>query len=344
MRAQGLEDANLEWARQVIDRQVGNMSRLVDDLLDVSRIATGKLMLRRERIELATVINRAVESCQQLIEAKGHALEIDLSGDPVSLNADEVRLTQVFANLLTNAAKYTDAGGKIRVHAKANCGQAVVSVQDTGVGIRQEMLSEVFGLFTQIVPTIDRTEGGLGVGLALVRRLVELHGGTVIAESPGPGQGSTFTVRLPIAQGDPKSPVADVTLPRQTSAAKTALRVLVVDDNADGAKSLAMLVKIMGHETMTAFNGADGIIAVSSFRPNLIFLDIGLPGMNGYEVCRTIRNDPAVATTKLVALTGWGTEEDKRRAVEAGFDFHLTKPADSALVEEIIASVANNRQ
>ena len=310
MRAQGLEDANLEWARQVIDRQIGNMSRLVDELLDVSRIATGKLVLRRELTELATVIDRAVESCQPLIEAKSHTLEIDLPERPVTLSADEVRLTQVFANLLTNAAKYTDAGGKIRVHAETNGGQVAVSVRDTGVGIRHEMLYEVFRLFTQAVPSIDRTEGGLGVGLALVRRLVELHGGTVNAESAGLGEGSTFTVRLPIAAPESRPSDEGVIVPNQPTRAKTALRVLVVDDNADGAMSLAMLVELMGHAAQTAYNGIDGLDAAHSFRPNLIFLDIGLPGMNGYEVCRAIRSDPAFVNTKLVALTGWGTEKD----------------------------------
>lgn len=341
MRAQGIEDPTLEWAREVIDRQVGNMARLVDELLDVSRIATGKLVLRREPTELATLISRAIEASQSVIDAKQHRLEVVLPDHPVSLYVDEIRLTQVFSNLLTNAAKYTDPGGHLRIGAKVIDGEIEIQVEDSGVGIRHEMLAEIFHLFTQVDPSLDRADGGLGVGLALVRRLVELHGGTVAAQSAGPGRGSTFTVRLPIGhQPDSGKPHASDCPAATASSTQAARRVLVVDDNVDGATGLAMLLELMGQKTMTAHTGPEGLAAARSFRPDIIFLDIGLPGMTGYELSQLIRREPNVGKAKLVALTGWGADEDKRRSAAAGFDVHLTKPIDSAAVAEILARFA----
>jgi signal transduction histidine kinase len=341
MRAQGLEDPNLEWAREVIERQVSNMARLVDELLDVSRITTGKLVLRRQPTELATVISRAVEASQSLIDDKRHRLEIDLSGPPIMLDVDEVRLTQVFSNLLTNAAKYTDPGGSLRVLARVLGGEVIIDVEDSGVGIQKEMLTEVFRLFAQVDRSLDNAQGGLGVGLALVRRLVELHGGSVNADSAGPGCGSTFTVRLPVSCTTNSNPDIRFTpLRPSTAPAQATHRILVVDDNADGAISLAMLLKYMGHKTMIAHTGPEGLAIARSFRPEIVFLDIGLPGMNGYELSRAIRSEPEIAVAKLVALTGWGTDEDKRRAAEAGFDFHVTKPADAATLAKILFKIA----
>ncbi|HEY4308908.1 MAG TPA: response regulator [Pirellulales bacterium] len=343
MRAQGLEDPNLEWAREVIDRQVSNMARLVDELLDVSRITTGKLVLRREPTELATVISRTVEATQPLIEEKLHRLEIDLPDPPIMLDADEIRLTQVFSNLLTNAAKYTDPGGDLRIRASIIGNEVMVDVEDSGVGIQKEMLTNVFRLFTQVDRSLNNAQGGLGVGLALVRRLVELHGGTVNAESAGLGRGSTFKVRLPVSRTPDSNSEVQFARSRNSAVSVEAThRILVVDDNVDGAICLAMLLKCMGHEAVTAHTGPEGLALARSFRPEIIFLDIGLPGMNGYELSRAIRDEAEIAFAKLVALTGWGTDEDKRRATEAGFDFHVTKPVDAATLAQILAKFANN--
>jgi signal transduction histidine kinase len=341
MRSKGLNDPSLEWARDVINRQAGNMARLVDELLDVSRIATGKLVLRREPTQLQTIIARAIESSRNLIEANQHRLEVVLPDDPVRLEVDEIRLIQVFSNLLNNAAKYTEPGGQIRLRGQVDDGQVEVRIEDSGVGIPQDMLSHVFGLFTQVGRSLDRAQGGLGVGLALVRRIVELHGGTVTAESPGLNRGSTFTVRFPVAPTNLAGLAAGTASAVPASVRQQPRRrVLVVDDNVDAAKSLAMLLQLMGHATETAYSGPTGLAAAREFHPDVIILDIGLPGMDGYEVARRLRCEPGLSTTLLVALTGWGTEEDKRRAIHAGFDYHLTKPADAETITEILAKPA----
>jgi len=343
MRCRGIEDPTHEWARQVIDRQVRNMVRLVDDLLDVSRITTGKLVLQRGPSDLATLISRAVESSRSLIEAGQHHLTVTLPEAPVPLEVDEVRLTQVLSNLLTNAAKYTDPGGRIHIAGAVENGTVVIRVEDTGVGISAEMLDHVFSLFTQVDRSLNRSQGGLGVGLALVRRLVEMHGGTVTAASPGIGQGSVFTVRIPILEVESIRNESPEPAPSMLQLARTGKKVLIVDDNRDAAISLAVLLQSLGHETCTAHTGPEGFKAARTLLPDVVLLDIGLPGLNGYEVARQIRQEPRLSTVTLIALTGWGTDEDKRRAAEAGFNLHLTKPIDPAIVAEMFESMSARR-
>ena len=326
--------------RKMMDRQLSHMVRLIDDLLDVSRITSDKLTLRKERVLLRAVAETAVEASRPVIEASGHALKLALPDEPVWLDADPTRLAQVVSNLLTNAAKYTPEGGCIELAAVREGGEVIVRVTDTGLGIPPGMLAEVFEMFTQVNRTLDRSQGGLGIGLALVKRLVELHGGTITAASPGLGEGSTFTVRLPLVEADARE-----TEPRSTPEATSAQspmsgrRVLVVDDNVDGAESLAKMLQICGHETRTAHSGPEALDAARPFNPEVVFLDIGLPGMNGYEVAKRLRAEPSLSGAVLVALTGWGSEDNKRQSREAGFDFHLTKPVEVTAIESILARV-----
>ena len=327
-------------AREMMDRQLAHMVRLVDDLLDVARITRGKIELRRDRVDFKDVVTSAVETSLPLIEAGRHELSVELPGGPLPLSADLTRLAQVFSNLLTNAAKYTPEGGRIVLAARCEGTQVVVRVTDTGVGIPRENLPEVFEMFTQVGRNLDRAQGGLGIGLTLVRRLTEMHGGTVEADSPGAGKGSTFTVRLPLAAG-----VSSSTRDNQPEAPGGAargrrLRILVVDDNVDGAESLAMLVTLYGHDARTAHGGEEGLSAVLEFRPDVVFLDIGLPGLNGLEVARRVRRELPESGVVLVALTGWGGDEDRRQSKDAGFDHHLTKPVEAEAIEALLASVS----
>ncbi|UQA55785.1 GAF domain-containing protein [Polyangium aurulentum] len=328
--------------RDMMERQVGHMVRMVDDLLDVSRITRGKVELRRERVELRAVVESAVETSRPLIESAGHELRTELPAEPLLLDADPTRLAQVFANLLNNAAKYTPAGGRIRLVAERAGARVVVRVEDTGVGIPADMLPKVFDMFTQVGRSIDRAQGGLGIGLTLVQRLVVMHGGTIDAESEGPGRGSTFTVRLPLATVEEARPTS-ATQSNGTGRALASLRVLVVDDNIDGAESLSVLLQLSGHQTQAAHSGPEALTAAQRLGPDMVFLDIGLPGMNGYEVARKLRAMPDYARCVLVALTGWGTDEDRRQARAAGFDHHLTKPVDAAEVHRLVALVAEGR-
>jgi len=325
--------------RDMMERQVGHMVRMVDDLLDVSRITRGKVELRRERVELRAVVDSALETSRPLIESAGHELRTDLPPEPLFLDADPTRLAQVFANLLNNAAKYTPAGGRIRLVAERDGARVVVRVEDTGVGIPADMLPKVFDMFTQVGRSIDRAQGGLGIGLTLVQRLVAMHGGTIDAESEGPGRGSTFTVRLPLATVEEARQKA-AAQGNGTSRAAASLRVLVVDDNIDGAESLSVLLQLSGHQTQAAHSGPEALAIAQNLGPDMVFLDIGLPGMNGYEVARRLRAMPDYARCVLVALTGWGTEEDRRQARAAGFDHHLTKPVDAVEVHRLVALVA----
>ncbi|WP_437961819.1 GAF domain-containing protein [Sorangium sp. So ce119] len=331
-----------EQARKILammERQIGHMVRMVDDLLDVSRITRGKVELRRERVDLRSVLNGALETSRPLIEAAAHELAVRLPAEPLLLDADPTRLAQVFANLLNNAAKYTPRGGVIRLTAQREGAGVVVRVVDNGVGIPADMLPKVFDMFTQVVRSIDRAQGGLGIGLTLVRRLVELHGGTVHAESDGPGCGSTFAVRLPLAAAEEPASRRSSPGPAGRDAA-AALRILVVDDNVDGAESLALLLRMSGHRTRAVHTGPEALAAARELGADVVFLDIGLPGMSGYEVARRLRAEPGFAGLVLVALTGWGTEDDRRQAREAGFDHHLTKPVDAAELRRLVASVA----
>ncbi len=321
----------------VMERQLGHLVRLVDDLLDVSRISSGKIVLKRERLSFQDIAAAALEASRPLIDAAGHTLTIDWPNDAVWLDADPTRLTQIFSNLLTNSAKYMQAGGQIIFSAKRQADSIVVSVQDTGMGIPADMLGLVFDMFTQINRTLDRAQGGLGIGLSLVKKLVEMHGGSVQASSSGIDLGSTFTVVLPTAVALAVEPPAPKAVAPVAGSAKH--RILVVDDNIDAAETMVMLLDLSGHDARAAFGGQEALDVALMFQPEVVFLDIGLPGMNGYEVARQLLANPATASAKLIALTGWGTEEDIRKSKMAGFHAHLTKPVDPNAVEAILATV-----
>jgi signal transduction histidine kinase/ActR/RegA family two-component response regulator len=334
MRSLELDD-RLIGVRDAIDRQVAQLTRLVDDLLDVSRISRGMITLKREEVELAGIIVRAVETSQPLFDAKRQHLIVDLATEPVWLDGDVARLAQVFANLLNNASKYTPAGGQIRLRARAEGGEIVIRVTDNGLGITAEMLPRIFDLFAQADRTLDRSEGGLGIGLTLVKALVELHGGRVEATSAGIGLGSEFVVCLPVLVTEPKRESSRTD--GQTAPAGAARRVLAVDDNIDAVESLAQLLGLHGHEVRTAYDGPTAIATAADFRPEVILLDIGLPRMDGYEVARRLRQQPGLEQTFLVAVTGYAQEQDRRRAHAAGFDAHLVKPADVATLHQLLA-------
>jgi signal transduction histidine kinase len=319
---------------EMMDRQVTHMVRLVDDLMEISRITRGLVELHREDTDLATVIRSAVETSKPLIDANQHQLAISLPPDPVPLQGDVVRLGQVFSNLLNNAAKYTESGGQIWLQAKRERNEVVISVRDTGIGLAPEELPVVFDMFMQVDRSTNRSQGGLGIGLTLVKNLIELHGGTIMASSSGRGQGSEFTVRLPI------NPAAPPATRESTSGAAAAnlrqRRVLVVDDNLDAAASLGMLLKFLGTEVQVANDGPAALAAVESYRPDVVLLDIGMPGMDGFEVARRIRENRDNDNLVLIALTGWGQAEDRNRTQAAGFDHHLVKPADITALQTVL--------
>lgn len=319
--------AQMEQLREIMERQVQQMTRLIDDLLDVSRITRGKIELRRQHVDLATLISSAVETVQPLIAASGHQLTVSVPTDPILLDGDVARLTQVFGNILHNAAKYVGRNGVIRVTATQQDDHAVVSIQDNGPGIPANMLSQIFELFQQVDQTLDRSHGGLGIGLTLVKRLVDLHGGHIEARSGGPGRGSEFIVTLPISTVGPEADGSCVSGDdsRQTTGVPR-LQILVVDDVQASAKTLAMMLRAIDQEVAVIHDGPAAIEWVLSHRPDLVFLDIAMPGMDGYEVARRIRRHDEIKETFLVALTGYGQEEDRRRAIEAGFNCHMTKP------------------
>lgn len=325
----------------MMDRQLGHITHLVDDLMDVARVSSGKVALRLERVPLREVVDAAVETSRQAIEAGGHQFALSMPPEPLVVDADRTRLVQVLANLLNNAAKYTPQGGRIALRALREDGHATIRVTDTGVGIPPEMLPRVFEMFTQVGTSLERSQGGLGIGLTLAKRLVEMHGGTVSAESPGPGGGSTFTVRIPLAAEAIRPPA--VGRDAATPAAGAPLDILVVDDNRDSAETLAMLMRIRGHTVKTAHDGPETLRLLASFRPQLILLDLGLPGMSGYEVARRVRESTSLRGVTLTALTGWGQDEDRRRTREAGFDHHMVKPADPDELERIIDAVRARR-
>jgi PAS domain S-box-containing protein len=328
----------VEQARSMMERQMAVMVRLIDDLLDVSRITRGKLELRKERVDLASVVQSAIEGSRPLIEASGHRLSVSLPPEPVRLDADQTRLAQVFANLLTNAAKYTERGGQITLTARQQGGEVVVAVKDNGIGIAPEHLPRLFEMFSQVDAARERSQGGLGIGLALVKGLVEMHEGSVVARSDGLGKGSEFVARLPVA-GDVPAPESSHLIGGDKARARSGRRILVADDNRDAADSLAMMLRFAGHEVHTAHDGQEAVEAAAWFRPDVALLDIGMPKLNGLEACRHIREQPWSKNVVLVAITGWGQEEDKRRAIDAGFDDHLTKPVDPAALMQLLADV-----
>ena len=336
LRARAPSPDELQWATSIIDRQTEHMTRLVEDLLDVSRITRGTIELRRERVDVATILKAAVEASSALMERNHHQLKVTTPSQPLYVEGDLTRLTQVVANLLDNAAKYTDPGGKVWLSAEREGDTAVIRVKDSGIGIPSEVLPRIFDMFTQAGLPLERAQGGLGVGLALVERLVLLHGGQVSAYSSGAGQGSQFTIRLPLAQAQkvPAVERRDATPPKSAKRC----RVLVVDDNVDSVDSLAMLLRMMGHEVETASDGASGLEKAAAFRPDVAILDIGLPKVNGYELAKQIREQQWSANVVLVALTGWGQEQHRRRSEESGFNYHLTKPVEFDVLQEILAA------
>jgi len=338
LRAKSPDVPEVRWAYDVIDRQMKQMTRLIDDLLDIGRIACNKLELRVERVELGEVLRGAIETSRPLLDASGHDFNVALPSEPIHLDADATRLAQVVSNLLNNAAKYTERGGRIRLTAERRGSEAVVTVTDTGIGIPPEMLSRIFEMFTQADRSIDRSQGGLGVGLTLARRLVELHGGTIEARSEGSGKGSEFVVRLPaIARTAREEPRPD----RRSNVLdfSSSLRILVVDDNEDSAAGLGMLLEMTGNEVRTAHDGIEALGAAERFRPDVVLLDIGLPKMDGYDVARTIRRHSWGARTVLIAVTGWGEASDRLRSREAGFDHHLVKPVDIGGLMQLLAGL-----
>jgi CheY-like chemotaxis protein/two-component sensor histidine kinase len=334
MKLAGDDRERVENARETMERQLRHLVRLVDDLLDVSRITRGKLDLRTEPVEMGAVLDRAIEACTPLCEAAEHELTVTVPAEPVHLHADPVRLAQVFGNLINNACKYTPRRGHIRVSVERRGSEGVVTVADSGMGIEPEALSRVFDIFTQIDGSHERVQGGVGIGLTLAKGLVEMHGGTVHAFSEGLGQGSRFVVRLPVLAAESPERTADSDSGTRTleageaRGATTGRRVLVVEDDRESARSLSELLEMTGHEPHTVHDGAAAIARAEALRPDIVLLDIGLPKMNGYEVCQAIRRRPWGARTIVVALTGWGQDEDRRRTRDAGFDGHLVKPVE----------------
>lgn len=337
LRKIGGDDPDHSWCQDIIDRQAEQLTRIVDDLLDVSRVSRGKIQLHRARLDFSRAVQNAVETTRHLIEARGHTLHVTLPDGPLLVDGDLARLSQVVANLLNNAAKYTDEGGTIWVAAEAGTGpepSAVVRVRDTGRGFDSSVRDNLFSLFFQADRTIDRSDGGLGIGLALVRSLVEMHGGSVEARSAGRGQGSEFAVRLPqvVEEPAPAGPLAS-----RLAEGMPPARILVVDDNQDAARTLGMLLSVMGHEVSLAHDGDRAVEAALAERPDAIFLDIGLPKRNGYEVCEFLRSQGMVKPL-IVAMTGYGQEEDRRRSDEAGFDEHLVKPVGLQMIQQVLRS------
>jgi signal transduction histidine kinase len=332
----GKEDQRL---LKMVDRQVRHLVRLVDDLLEVSRITRGKVHLRKELVDLRVLVENAVETSRPLIDAAGHQLIVSVPSEPLMLEADPVRLVQVLANLLNNAGKYMDPGGHIWLTAQRQGDEVVVRVRDTGIGIPAELLPHIFDLFTQVDRLSGRSQGGLGVGLTVAQSLVNMHGGTIHAHSAGPGRGSEFTVILPLAPR-PSAQRGEEPAGGPQSRALPGYRVLIVDDNRDAAESLGLLLSLLGSEVRVVYDGPAALEAMSREQPAVVLLDIGMPGMDGYEVARRVRQQPALKDVTLIALTGWGQEEDRRRCCEAGFDHHLVKPVEIDVLQALLASLA----
>jgi PAS domain S-box-containing protein len=335
MRLASRDTETYDAALAIVDRQLRHMSRLIDDLLDIGRITSGKLVLRKERVDALAILREAVDACQQEATKAGHTLSVDHPPDQIFVQADSTRLTQVFSNLLSNAVKYTPQGGNIGVTASVDRNRLIVSITDDGLGIPPEKIGEIFELFMQVERSLERTTGGLGIGLTLAQRLIKMHGGQIEAHSEGLGRGSRFTVEMPIAitgtqQAENRSP--------NTAMSKAAQkRILVVDDNVDSATSLAMMLKILGHETRKAHDGLEAVDVARSFAPEIILMDIGMPKLNGFDACRRIRAEqPDDSKSFIVALTGWGQHEARAKCKEAGFDMHLVKPVELQALAEAI--------
>jgi PAS domain S-box-containing protein len=337
VRHAAAENPALRRTSEMMERQLTQLVRLVDDLLDVSRITRGRIELRRTPVALALAIESAVESCQGLIIARGHDIALDLEDDPQLVDGDFARLAQIFANLISNSVKYTDRGGRIAIRLRHENNDAVVTVHDTGIGIPRESLGAVFEMFSQVSSHQPRAEGGLGIGLALVRRLVQMHGGSISVESDGPGTGSTFTVRLPLLKtADVCEAFSADSGAHRLREHATKRRVLVADDNADAAESLALLLQMQGHETRTAADGVQAVEVAQSFRPDVIFMDVGMPRVDGIEATRRIRAEPWGNSILIVALTGWGQQNDRAQTREVGMDMHLVKPINLDSIAAIL--------
>jgi CheY-like chemotaxis protein len=338
MRLAGGDTKSLAQSRDMMERQLEHMVRLVDDLLDVSRMSQNKMELRRSRVLLKDVLSSAVETARPAMEAAGHDLTIALPAEPIHLDADLTRLAQVFSNLLMNSAKYTEPGGHIWLAAERQGAEVVVTVRDTGIGIPSEALPRIFDMFSQVGRNIERSTGGLGIGLALVKGLVEMHDGTVTAASEGQGKGTTFTVKLPALGAHTKS-LATAPSDEGKSAAGPRRRILVVDDNRDSATSMAMLLKLRGNDVATAHDGVEAVGVAERFRPQVILMDVGMPRMNGYDATRRIRDQNWNPPPIIIALTGWGQEGDRALSKEAGCDGHLVKPVNLPDLEKLLAEL-----
>ena len=334
----GTPDDRLQWVAGVIERQVGLMTRLVDDLLDVSRITSGQITLQREAVSIAAVIAQAVEAARPPAESRKETLEVDVAADVGWVDGDQARLVQAVGNLLDNAIKYTEEGGHIRLTAGADDREIVIAVRDTGVGITAGLLPHVFDLFTRADRSLERRQGGLGIGLTLVRRLVEMHGGRVEVSSEGTGRGSEFTIRLPRLPVEVAEPAAEPAREAREGPSGPARRVLVVDDQPDSTDSLALFLRLRGHEVHTASDGPAALEEFARWQPEVVFLDLGLPGMSGYDVARRLRAMPEARDVRLVAITGYGTEADREQTRAAGFDVHLAKPVDRHAVEALLTA------
>jgi signal transduction histidine kinase/CheY-like chemotaxis protein len=334
LKKKGDASPDLQWARDLIERQVRQMGIMLDDLMDVARITRGTIELRKQTLALAPVVDDVVEACRPLIERGGQTLSVALPSEPVMLDADPTRIGQILLNLLNNATKYTERGGHIEVTAQVVDEMVELRVKDTGIGITADMLPRVFDLFTQAERSMSRSQGGLGIGLTLVQRLAQLHGGAVEARSEGPGKGSEFIMRLPCLDAQ-KSGLAE-SVSDGKAAEPASLRVLVVDDNEDGASSMAMWLESLGHTTRTAGDGIAGVQEAIAFEPDVVLLDLGMPRMNGFEAARRIRESLG-SEPLIIAVTGWGQEAERRRSREAGFDHHLTKPVDVELLKRLMS-------
>jgi CheY-like chemotaxis protein/nitrogen-specific signal transduction histidine kinase len=324
-------------ARSMMSRQLSHLVRLMDDLLDVSRISRGKINLKRERVELTELVVHAAEAARLMAAGSEQRIVLELPNEAIHVDADPVRLSQVVGNLLNNASRYSDSGALIVCAVRREAEDAVISVKDNGVGIPPARIEEIFDMFSQLERTLERSRGGLGIGLHLVKRLVELHGGTVTARSAGLSQGSEFIVRLPAASARTAADATGAPMPIRAAREQPPKRILVVDDNVDAALSLSMLLNLSGRETELAHDGLEAVEKAAGYRPDAILLDIGMPKMNGYEVCRTIRETSGGGEPLIVALSGYGTEEDRRKSEAAGFDAHLVKPVDLGALEQVLA-------
>ena len=338
IRMAGEDTALVEQSRAMMERQVGQLVRLVDDLIDLSRINRGTLELRKERIDLSTVLTSAIETSRPQIEAMDHRVEITQPAEAVFVQADPIRLAQLFSNLLNNAAKYSERCGHIWITTERRDNEVLVSIRDMGIGIAADQLPSIFEMFSQVERSLEKSQGGLGIGLALVKQLIELHGGRIEAHSEGPGKGSEFIVHLPV---DLKAPTTQTKV--SYDAPTGSLRILVVDDNKDVANSLSMVLKLMGNTTETANDGEKAISLVTKFLPDVILLDLGMPGMNGYDVCRRIRAMPGSDKIVIIAQTGWGQAEDRQRTQEAGFEYHLVKPVAPAALAKLLDGLQSAR-